>query len=148
MTGTLVLRRMMGRQLWLRSFTKLLTHQIAGSTSAKHCLLSELRFPEISWVCCAGWWLRSSECTKHLWGQTPSAAASSTGGTRTRTKVCEGHGALCSDKELPSEPAQVLQSLQQLCRHGQAAAPIWCSIKAVLCQDSICFVLLGTQVPS
>lgn len=36
-------------QLWLRSFKKLVTHQIAANTSAKHCMLSELSFPKISW---------------------------------------------------------------------------------------------------
>lgn len=72
----------------------------------------------------------SSGDTHHL------APAPSTAGANTRTEVCGehtgGHGALCSDKELPPELAQVLQS------HGQAPAPIWCALKAVHCQDSVC----------
>lgn len=154
-----MLRRMTG-QLWLRSFAKLVTRQITGNTSSKHCLLSELSFSEIStllkrgglqprqghrfcgtttfkwqglnvgtasilsgtylgWVVLGGGSeARSAQSScgdrHHL------APASSSGGTRSRTKVCGeqtgGHGAPCSDNELPSELAQVLQSLQQLCR--------------------------------
>lgn len=149
MTGALMFRRMMG-QPWLRSFAKLKTPQIAGSTSREHWLLSELSFSEISWAgeSCSLTKDITSGATTFKWQGLNVGTASILSGTvlgwvcaesgseaqsaqsccgdrhhpapGTRTKVCRGQtggrGTLCSDKEIPSELAQVLQSLQQLCK--------------------------------
>ena len=83
--------------------------------------------------------------------QPSSISTSSSEGTRARTKVCGewtgGQQAPCGSNEFAAELAQVLWLLQQPCKVMCKHQPLFgVSLTAVYCQDSICFVLLGTEV--
>lgn len=83
--------------------------------------------------------------------QPSSISTSSSEGMRTRTKVSgEQTGrqwAPCSSNEFAAKLTHVFRLLQQLCRVTcKHRSPYGVSLTAVYCQDSICFVLLGTEV--